>query len=636
MMQAAAVPSSPAVLNMSGAEKPSARTTGDFGATLAESMSGSASVTGGKETDRKKASGKGDPKIQEGDPSSKTSGQTASAPTMPANPLPVELVPNPGQLALMFVPPQGATPQLTTEDKSAVPLCADAVAGAKGKAGEEIGGAAQDPHRSAFLDAVPLPANLLTQASVAPGEEVGVMLDKHPNPSPTAVPVPANLLTQTSVAPGEEVGVMLDRHLSSSPDAVPIPANLLTQTSVAPGEDVSFTADTPKIVNVQVTASQPQAPASQSPLVEAHNVTGAVSEELRPQLINTIARIFHLPPTSQILPPLAPVPDAKLSPDTDPAKLSRPSTKSENSSAMNSSSTLAPSTTRPPPSEAVLAQAVQLGPGAPLPPQQIKVSEGQNKTQAGSPTLKASKATSPGNGVAQVPEQVLADSGTGDQTPRPTAIEATLASKDDPEKKAADSSPQSSKPTFAPVVLTQEAGTTVVVSADAASTPPPHAPTSEKREVPQTQQMLDSAPAGTDAPPAARISTEPGGAMQMHVGIRTTAFGAVEIYTSVHQNQVELAVRGEHGLAHWFSSEVPNIESGLKDHRLNLTTLELDSGSTGLQTATSSDHRHPQRNFSTPSAWRNNLTLDGANETELVETATPLPSWSETRVSIHI
>ena len=429
---------------------------------------------------------------------------------------------------------------------------------------------------------------------------------------------------------------MLVPHVSTSPAAVPVPANLWAQTSVAPGEEVAFAIDTARVVNVQVTVSQPEVSVPQSPLVDARNVAGAISEA-RPQLIDTTARILHRPPSSEIVPLLAPLPDDKLPPETERAKVSLPSAKSENSSATNSTPAPASSTTSPPPSERALAQAVQLEAGASLPPQRIKVSEaGQDNTKAGLPTLHEHNARSAASSAAQVPEQLLAESGTADKTPRPTAIETTLGSKDDLEKKAADSSPQFTLPTFAPAALTQEAATTAVIPAGAASAPPAHAPSSETRAV-STQQMLDSAPARANTPPAAHFPMEPGGEMQMRVGIRTTAFGAVEIYTHVHQNQVGLAVHGERGLAHWFSTEVPNIESGLKDHRFHLTALELDSGSTGLQTATSSDHRHPQRNFSIPNGWRYNVTLEEANETEPVETATTLPPWSgETRVSIHI
>jgi hypothetical protein len=89
----------------------------------------------------------------------------------------------------------------------------------------------------------------------------------------------------------------------------------------------------------------------------------------------------------------------------------------------------------------------------------------------------------------------------------------------------------------------------------------------------------------------------------MHVGIRTAAFGAVEIYTSVHHNQVGLTVHGEREMLHWFSSEVQNIESGLKDHHLHLTTMEMDKTGNGLHTATGSQEQNPERNFQTMKEW---------------------------------
>jgi hypothetical protein len=91
-------------------------------------------------------------------------------------------------------------------------------------------------------------------------------------------------------------------------------------------------------------------------------------------------------------------------------------------------------------------------------------------------------------------------------------------------------------------------------------------------------------------------------------------------------------------LAHWFSPEVQNIESGLKDHRLNLTTVELDGGSTGLQTATSSHHHQPQHNFSAMTrSWRS-PTPELTHEIEPTEVATPDLSVGsgENRVSIRI
>jgi hypothetical protein len=152
--------------------------------------------------------------------------------------------------------------------------------------------------------------------------------------------------------------------------------------------------------------------------------------------------------------------------------------------------------------------------------------------------------------------------------------------------------------------------------------------------------MLDSAPVAAPAAPLARFASEPGGEGQMHVGIRTTAFGTVEIHTVVQQNQVGIAIHGERGLAHWFSSEVPSIESGLKDHRLNLTAVDFDNGRSGVQTATSFHQGQPRRDFSETTGSRATFVedQDKAVEFETVEVLPPdlgiRPAG--TRVSIHV
>lgn len=151
--------------------------------------------------------------------------------------------------------------------------------------------------------------------------------------------------------------------------------------------------------------------------------------------------------------------------------------------------------------------------------------------------------------------------------------------------------------------------------------------------------MLDtSLPLAPSPTPVARIAPDAAGELQMHVGIRTTAFGTVEIHTAVHQNQVGLAIQGERGLAHWFSTEVQNIEAGLKDYRLHLTKVELESGTAGLQTASSFHQQQPQRNTSGMTGSRNGALLEPAGEPVPVET---LPAdlearSTETRVSILV
>src|SRR5262249_727507 len=80
-------------------------------------------------------------------------------------------------------------------------------------------------------------------------------------------------------------------------------------------------------------------------------------------------------------------------------------------------------------------------------------------------------------------------------------------------------------------------------------------------DLPRPHQMLDApvpaAPMPATALPAFTSATGDG---QIHVGLRTDAFGAVEIHTVVQQSQVGVTVHGEHDIARWFSSEVANLE----------------------------------------------------------------------------
>ena len=123
-------------------------------------------------------------------------------------------------------------------------------------------------------------------------------------------------------------------------------------------------------------------------------------------------------------------------------------------------------------------------------------------------------------------------------------------------------------------------------------------------ELPKTHQVLDSTPAPTSAASSlGQIDSDPNGVVRMHIGIRTSAFGSVEIHTSVQQNQVGLEVHGERGLAHWFGPEVPALESGLKGHRLDLAVVDLNPARSSVQTATGFQQGQPrqERSYTTNS-----------------------------------
>jgi hypothetical protein len=127
---------------------------------------------------------------------------------------------------------------------------------------------------------------------------------------------------------------------------------------------------------------------------------------------------------------------------------------------------------------------------------------------------------------------------------------------------------------------------------------------------------------------------------QMHVGIRTEAFGAVEIHTVVQQSQVGITVHADRDIARWFTSELPGLESGLNKNHLNLTTVDFDNGRSGVQTATSFQHGHPQQHFSeTPGSQstalpRQNTASESAGADILTSDLSVGPA--QTHVSIHV
>jgi hypothetical protein len=152
--------------------------------------------------------------------------------------------------------------------------------------------------------------------------------------------------------------------------------------------------------------------------------------------------------------------------------------------------------------------------------------------------------------------------------------------------------------------------------------------------------MLDSAP---PAPPTPPIAPDPAAAQmnaQMHVGIRTEAFGVVEIHTVVQQSQVGITVHADRDIAHWFTSELPGLESGLNKNHLNLTAVDFDNGRSGVQTATSFQHGHPQQHLSeTPGSQSAALPdQNTASESAAADILTSDLSIgpAQTHVSIHV
>ena len=286
------------------------------------------------------------------------------------------------------------------------------------------------------------------------------------------------------------------------------------------------------------------------------------------------------------------------------------------------------------------AQDTLVGPSAPLPPWQTTSPAAPDKSKAIASTPGGNDIRSAARRAAQAQVQLVPESPAINKVLHPAAPEATPGSKDNGEKKAAvssspDTAPAHETPTQAPLMRD---GAAAVVPHQAAPAAPMHAMSPETHEAPPAPQLPDATPSTGNTQPGLRVTTDAGGDLQMHVGIRTAAFGAVEIYTSVHQNQVGVTVQGERGMAHWFVSEVQDIASGLKDHHLHLTMTEMDRGSTGLQTSTGSQQQqNPQRNFPALRGWQNQRTPE-REKIERIETVPArLPAWSEeNQFSIHV
>jgi len=185
---------------------------------------------------------------------------------------------------------------------------------------------------------------------------------------------------------------------------------------------------------------------------------------------------------------------------------------------------------------------------------------------------------------------------------------------------------------------------TLTAAAPPTSAPPTQAASAAAPELLQTHQMLDSAPPAATAPAPAPIATDPAAPAQMHVGIRTDAFGAVEIHTVVQQSQVGITVHSDRDIGRWFSSEVPGLTSGLSNSHLNLTGVNFDSGRSGVQTATSFQHGQPRQHSPETSGSQTTASPGASPEKDTASESAPidiLPSDlsagpAQTHVSIHV
>ncbi len=160
--------------------------------------------------------------------------------------------------------------------------------------------------------------------------------------------------------------------------------------------------------------------------------------------------------------------------------------------------------------------------------------------------------------------------------------------------------------------------------------------------LPKTHQVLDAVP----LPDVTRSSMSANPNIDnshLHFGIRTEAFGAVEVHTVVERSQVGVTVHADRELSRWFSSEVPSLDSGLNHNHLSLTALEFDNARSGVQTSSSFQQDQPRHPVTTPTLHSLGSPAAVDEAPPLTEPAIPevMPSQQSVRtehihVSIHI
>jgi hypothetical protein len=64
----------------------------------------------------------------------------------------------------------------------------------------------------------------------------------------------------------------------------------------------------------------------------------------------------------------------------------------------------------------------------------------------------------------------------------------------------------------------------------------------------------------------------------MRVGIRTEAFGSIQVHTVVHNSEVGLSLGSERGdLRTFFANELPALENNLRQHELHFESVRFAS-----------------------------------------------------------
>jgi flagellar hook-length control protein FliK len=101
---------------------------------------------------------------------------------------------------------------------------------------------------------------------------------------------------------------------------------------------------------------------------------------------------------------------------------------------------------------------------------------------------------------------------------------------------------------------------------------------------------------GTEGPVQVARLMERMGQAEMHIGLRTLAFGSVDVHTVIHESQVGVSIGSEHGdLRSLLAQDIPSLQAGLRQHELKLEGVQFLQEGSGLQAGVSPGMSHDSR-----------------------------------------
>ncbi len=126
------------------------------------------------------------------------------------------------------------------------------------------------------------------------------------------------------------------------------------------------------------------------------------------------------------------------------------------------------------------------------------------------------------------------------------------------------------------------------------------------------------------------------GESEMRMGLRTTAFGEVEVRTVVRDSQVGVSISSEHGdLRGALAADLPGLERTLHRHDLQLGELHIAGQSSGNESGTSGQQSAPQHPRSFTARAQAPRTVRDDREASSAAVAGLVEATSSHGISIH-